>query len=162
MPDVLQINDNDTACYWVFDPKDFGCIPEYLDIGGNFCFNKNSNYEVSVNSKNICSNYPQEIHEKGVEQAENITKRNKINNKPEQKYKGFLTAKIENIRTISYKEHNLDVMHAPITNNNMHCNIVLRFPNKKPSPSIRNQIREDLKGYFGNKIEKPNPTKRST
>lgn len=158
MPDVLEIDKDDTACYWVFDPKNFSGKPAVLNLNVQVFFTSGSKhpYHMSVNSRKLCDIYPDRVHEMGVSQAERLTERHKANGKNTvETYTGFLKSQVEDVEKIQYDDHRLKVEHDPIDENHAHCNIVLKFPNRKPNSSKRNLMADDLKNCFGDEIEKP-------
>lgn len=158
MPDVQEIDNDDTACYWVFDPKNFSGKPAVLNLDVQVFFTSGSKhpYHMSVNSRKLCDTYPDRIHEMGHELAKVRTQRYESEGKNKvEKYAGFLKSQVEDVEKIQYDDHCLKVEHDPTDDNHAHCNIVLKFPNKKPNPSKRTLMADDLKNCFGDEIEKP-------
>ena len=155
MPTTNSIKKSDTVCHWVFDPKHFGAIPECLKLGGKIQFNSNCDYSVSVNSKDLCSNFPTHIHNLGEEQAAKLTERNQMNGREiTETYRGFLPISVNDVENIEADNHNFVVVHDPIeadidngvTENLMHCNIKLSYPSdlSKPNSSKRKFMTERL------------------
>lgn len=162
MPNTVPITKDDTACYWVFDPKHFSeTVPSCLSLDMKVFFSSGNSadpYKMSVNSKKLCENYPKQIHDLGVVQAKSLTERNfKQDKEHEEIYAGYLKAEVHELEDIVYEDHYTIVEHAPIEDNHMHCNVVLKFPEdlKKPKTSKRNRITDRINQCFGEDIERP-------
>jgi len=158
--DKVQIQKTDDVCHWVLDPKHFIGGPGCLNLNIDVHFNSHSAhpYHMSVNSRELCKDYPKDIHDGGYKFAQIQTERHlKKGKERHEKYVGFKSAKVEGVNSISYENHFLVVEHAPINDNYAHCNIALKFPNelKKPKPGIRNKIVEDLRECFSEPVVTP-------
>jgi hypothetical protein len=168
MPNILDIDNDDNVCYWLFHPKNFGRIPDCVNLEFKAYFSSNTAhpYHLSVNSKNLCDDFPENLHGLGEKTAE---ARNKKllgrGREPTDKYKGFLKSNVLNIRNIKTNDYNFFIKHAPIEEdmrleiieNKAHCNIVLDFPSNmsKPGKAERNWMCDKLEITFGKNITSP-------
>ncbi len=160
---MAEIEKGDVVCHWVFDPKHFSGKPSCLNLDQKIQFNSSNEYKLSVNSRDLCEDFPKKIHELGITQAQDLTERNTERGKDqEETYAGFVSAEVEKVENIEYDDHSFKVEHEPrITgdqdrDNPYHCNIVLNYPNrsnnKKPASAKRTRMVEDLIYTFGREI----------
>lgn len=158
---MSQLKKNDEVCHWIFNPKNFAGSPLCLNLESQIFFSANSKhpYHISVNSKELSSNFPSSIHTLGYDQAVNITARHKRDGKDTvETYKGYVKTSVEDVENIGNNNHTLNVVSDPmLPENPAHCNITLNYPTEltKPRKSIKNDMAQDLREVFGNEIIEP-------
>lgn len=151
MPSI--INNDDEVSRYVEWPKDYldkgiGC----LDIGLNLYFRTEKKYSESVNCSRFLSDPINDNHKLGLEKLKKA--KEKYPNKSKSEYRGFVSAKVANIRDAAIEGVTVDVIHTPVIEENnvinpAHCDIQLSFSNMDEIRSQRQNASAILSSKFG-------------
>lgn len=155
-PRIVEIESNDVACYWTFEPKNFSPPNDILKIEPHVFFNSGNRdpYKMSVNSKELSNIYCEEGFPEGIHVlGEGVALKRTEERQKEHLYRGFAEAPVVQVRAMSYDDHALEVCHAPVEGNYAHCNIELLFPNEKPDKTLRMDLCDDLRECFCSNTE---------
>jgi hypothetical protein len=156
--DQKEIKDNDYLSHWFFKKKNWIGKPPALRLDSvrNYFASKGPK-KMSVNSKDICieypdyfpCNFPDYIHQTGKQQALSRTETKKEKDPEfEETYMGYKSIVKNEIDSIHADDHHFFVEHWPENDNNAHCHVTLVVENFDKAK--RDDVCDELNTLYDN------------
>jgi len=143
-----QIFDTDEVNYWIFHPIHFSTLNNSkLDLSRGLPFQERDGRRCeSVNCHRLFANGLQDAHRLAIEKQNKDRETKKKDNIT---YRGHIYARVEAIHATEREGGNFCITHAPIPENNAHCDIELVAATCKP---VRERLKEDLYEIFSDLV----------